>query len=178
MAIWLTVMRIASIYPIVTKFSPENFGKTHIQYSDTQTRLKLQQMDGEAKKCCLPKICLVIFSHLCADLPEQLNFFPIEHFVKYDAFFQRQYCQSRIRILLTDCFLLETLSILFAYGSCLPGVSFQGTCSIFFVQSFSFQHFSAFFSSCHLADFLKSCSLKSDLTSPILRHINIIFWKT
>lgn len=33
--IWLTVMRIASIYPIVTNYSPENFGKTHIQYSDT-----------------------------------------------------------------------------------------------------------------------------------------------
>lgn len=31
----VTVMGIASIYPIVTKYSPENFGKTHIQYSDT-----------------------------------------------------------------------------------------------------------------------------------------------
>lgn len=46
-------------------------------------------MDGEAKKSYLPKVCLVIFFHLCVDLPEQLNFLPIEHFLKYDASFQR-----------------------------------------------------------------------------------------
>lgn len=72
---WLTVTTIASIYPIVPKYSPENFGKTHIQYSDNRLGSNGDRWMGRQRKVIYHRSVLGSFSSFVWICQSHLIFF-------------------------------------------------------------------------------------------------------